>query len=207
MIEIFDENGEVMEYLTAAERLPKFLEDFGPDSGYGITSDTEFVGDKGGVVFKASLMRLSDSAVVAQATAFRMMNGSAVQNRVWECGETAALQRLMARMGYGSENLMADEHADMTMRGTQFSDADSAVTTSGEGESADEAGDSADSADPAPAAATPPGVSPDKMRQLRNMAANKGVDVPEVTSNADASKKLKALRDLPKTGAEASAEA
>ncbi|MBZ9574518.1 hypothetical protein [Modicisalibacter sp. MOD 31.J] len=146
MIEIFNENGEVRDYLTVAERLPAFLEKYGPDSGYSIeTRVLDYLGmhpelaelyraalaagasvsdlpaiDMSLRLFEAILLN-SDRQVVAKASSLRRIDtqsGYAIQARAWESGETAALQRLAARLGFGSDTLLADEMSDMAERGT-----------------------------------------------------------------------------------------
>lgn len=150
MIEIFNDNGDVREYLTIAERLPSFLAQYGPDKGYAILTsvkgflDIHFdlkpayraaieAGRKPAEVglpeidpalfrFEARLLD-SEHNVIAEASALRRINtniDAALEARLWEAAETAALQRLAARTGFGSDTLLTDELSDMTERGVDF---------------------------------------------------------------------------------------
>lgn len=147
MIEIFDDNGDVKSYMSAAERLPAFLEAYGPQMRYHIeTRVLDYLGlhphyadlhraalaagtdsklppiDTTLFCFQA-LLTDSNQNVVAKASALRRINTDLdvpIQERMWEAGETAALQRLMARLGFGSDTLLADEQGDMTHRGLVY---------------------------------------------------------------------------------------
>lgn len=226
MVEIFNPDGEVSEYLPVAERIASFLEEYGPQTGYGVCTRTyNTIGNPSCIVFEVKLIDPEDR-VVAQASALRFIDGSdaCIAARLWESGETAALQRLMARVGYGSEQMLADEMGDMTARGTEFSAA--ATLPSPEADENDEA-DEADEADTADAAdsaeddsvseqAEDAPVVTDKvmpevakgtagssevpeavLRQIRHLAAARGIDPPVVTTKAEARKALKQLRDTP----------
>lgn len=125
-MEIFDSNGDVQEYVPVSERISAFLKTYSPDQGYGILSDHHVLFESENLVkFKATLVS-SGGAVLAQASAVREITALTVSHRVWECGETAALQRLMSRLGFGSENLFSDELNDM---GTSAVSSPSSVTT------------------------------------------------------------------------------
>lgn len=148
MIEIFNESGEVREYLTVAERVPEFLERYGPETGYAIRIRAlDFFGvhqDVAGL-YKAAMSTGTDTSIlpvvdltlyrfdaqlidkdgriVAEASALRRINtdlDATFYARLWEAGETAAFQRLMARVGFGSDTLLKDEMNDMNERGLNY---------------------------------------------------------------------------------------
>lgn len=163
MIEIFNERGEPRDYMTMAERLPEFLKRYGPDRGYSIR--TRVRGHLGmhpdltdlyrsalsaGVSltdlptidmsvfrFEAQLFDV-EGRIVAEASALRRINTSleaTFQARAWEAGETAALQRLLARVGYGSDTLLADELGDIDGRGVAYAhEREGPVTSRQEGD-------------------------------------------------------------------------
>lgn len=148
MIEIFNENGEVREYLTVAERVSEFLEHYGPETGYVIRIRALNFFDMHQDVaslFKAAIGARSsvsvlpaidltlfrfdaqlidkDGRIVAEASALRRINtdlDATFYARLWEAGETAAFQRLMARVGFGSDTLLKDEMNDMNERGLNY---------------------------------------------------------------------------------------
>lgn len=136
VVSIFNDDGTASQYTRVSARIPEFLKKYGPDQGFRVRSEIvdyldvsegrkaflmgliekgllpnerveEVLNDKR-YVFKAQLQD-QEGNVVAEATAVK---------RVWrekdfETGETAALQRLLARVGFGGDVFDIDEINDM----------------------------------------------------------------------------------------------
>ena len=134
-VHLFDENGTATQYLKVSARIPEFLKEYGPDKGYRVLSEMsewnditdnrmalilalvekdqlpderidELLNDRK-FVFRSKLID-EHGNVIAEATAVK---------RIWrekevETGETAAFQRLMARLGFGGEIFDVDEVND-----------------------------------------------------------------------------------------------
>lgn len=132
-ITVFKPNGEAFDYRKVSERLPEFLSTFPLTEGYRVVRTHRFmiehcpglirlyeaainqgksIYDMGlpeittSVIFEASLYRNED--LIANASASKVV----VSYKDWECGETAAFQRLMAACGFGGEMLDLDSDAD-----------------------------------------------------------------------------------------------
>lgn len=271
MHEIFQQDGEVKPYLSVAERQPKFLAKFGLEQGYRIENSVKehlalcpqlaelyqkameagmdlatFPSIEPIFCFEARLLDEND-VVLAEASALRRIDVSnpfSFQEYFWESGETAAYQRLMARLGFGSETLLADEQRDMDAHGvqSQVTDASEDSAKEEEEDNAKAASDS-DAEEPTPADATPvenagtedtPEETPKAtsepskskkaenpakpptgrtrtpkatanssevqdavLRQIRNLAAQRGIEPPEVATKAEAKEALKLLRATP----------
>lgn len=174
MIDIFNDDGSVGEYLTVAERFPGFLAQYGPGQGYRVRAAVkDFLGihpelkavyqaaiaagykpadiglpsiDPTLFRFEASLLD-GEGNVIAEASALRRINtniDAALEARLWEGGETAALQRLMARTGHASDTLLADEMADISERGVDFKPhGEKSAETAPDGEASPEESDRA----------------------------------------------------------------
>lgn len=136
VVSIFNDDGTASQYTRVSVRIPEFLKEYGPSKGFRVRSEIvdyldvsegrkaflmgliekgllpnerveEVLNDKR-YVFKAQLQD-QEGNVVAEATAVK---------RVWrekdfETGETAALQRLLARVGFGGDVFDIDEINDM----------------------------------------------------------------------------------------------
>lgn len=136
VIHLLDNDGTPTQYLRVSARIPQFLAEYGPDKGYRVLSEISdyqdvtvnrmafmlALIDKGQLtndrideilnekkfVFRSKLVD-KEGNVIAEATAVK---------RVWrekdfETGETAAFQRLMARVGFGGEIFDIDENNDI----------------------------------------------------------------------------------------------
>lgn len=244
-MEIFNPDGQVTEYLPVSDRIAQFLEKYGPDKGFRVRTNVRDYLDinpglkavyaaaaRSGTVlsglptvnrevfcFEVRLVS-PEGKVVAQASALRQIDltsSFAFQARLWESAETAAFQRLMARVGFGSDTLLADEQRDMAARGTDFKP-DAAVSTpdgeqvqaqadapiSAEAEAEAEKTPSSESEEEAapPEKATVESskgseVSEPVLRQIRHLATLRGIEPPDVTTKAQAKAALKELRATP----------
>ena len=142
VIELYTNDGELVQYRPLSARIRDFLEQYGPGQGYAVT--TEMVDT---LSLKPGLMRLYEAAlqagrkpeelglpalglagetgvcrtvltdahgrVVATATAAKRIQAY----KDLEILETAARQRLLAALGYGGDVLDADEHHDQREQG------------------------------------------------------------------------------------------
>ncbi|ADC73353.1 hypothetical protein TK90_2869 (plasmid) [Thioalkalivibrio sp. K90mix] len=104
------DDGSPVQYRPVSARLPEFLAAF-PPRDYAIRTDPkrDFLGEPGYIVFEAKLVHLESGMVVSNAHA----RASCTAYKDLESLETAAVQRLMARMGYGGDVLDVDESIDM----------------------------------------------------------------------------------------------
>jgi hypothetical protein len=131
-IDIFDSNGEASMYIKVSARLPKFLETFSPEKGYCLVSEVtdlldiqkgkldllkaqshhkETVSDESKNVTLISPRKLISPQGNVLATASALKEITAYKD--YETGETAALQRLLALLGYGGECFDEDEIHDI----------------------------------------------------------------------------------------------
>lgn len=144
VVTIIGNTGEVTNYEKVSSRVPKFLEKYGPEQGYAILSSSvdelettpgkkailvelakhgdrvtaELVASallNQRIVFKCQLVD-KEGRIVAEASASK---GTEFQKN-YESGETAAFQRLMAKLGYGGELLDEDEEDDMLSQNLNF---------------------------------------------------------------------------------------
>jgi len=140
VIDIFNSDGTVSPYRLLSDRLPDFLNRYGPEQGYAIVIEAQDP-----LSLRPGLLRLYEAAIAAghspeavglpppkdismvfQAKLLdregRMVcNASALkpirEYKEWECAETAARQRLLAALGFGGDVLDADEAGDMSDQG------------------------------------------------------------------------------------------
>lgn len=170
-ITVLKPNGEAFDYRKVSERLPAFLETFPLDEGYrvvrthstyvekcpGLTRLYELAISQGKSIYEAGLPELTNT-VIFEAALYRnddlIANASAakvvVSYKDWECGETAAFQRLMAACGFGGELLDIDGEADLNDQnlriGTSESDAKKATKPRRQSKKAEPAVTTSDSA-------------------------------------------------------------
>ncbi|AJF08152.1 hypothetical protein [Geoalkalibacter subterraneus] len=143
VVEIFNKDGTVSEYLPLSARLGHFLETYPPSKGFqviiepcdplglkpGMASLLKAGIEAGrevkeitaspamaGVIFKASLID-PEGRVLATASSYQM---KVSQPKDWEIGETSARQRLLAALGFGGDVLDEDEEGDMKGQGLKF---------------------------------------------------------------------------------------
>jgi len=128
------QTGEENKYIPLSERYQEFLNQYGPDDGYRIEIDTsDYLQQNPGLnhlyetaiaagknpediglpkimevtIFRARLFK--DDQVIQTASSAKPM----MSYKDWEIGETAARQRLIAAMGFGSEAFLDDELKDL----------------------------------------------------------------------------------------------
>ena len=197
VVHLFDDDGTPTPYLKVSARIPEFLKEYGPDKGYRVLSEISDWNDvtdnrmtlimalveKGQLsndridellndrkfVFRSKLID-EQGNVIAEATAVK---------RIWrekevETGETAAFQRLMARLGFGGEIFDVDEVNDFESQNLNYQ-------TSGP-------------VDNSPVTAAP--VSDDNQEQVQ--------PEPEPESKKDAESKLPVEPEKPKSKAKPS---
>jgi|TARA_R110001606_G_C15404703_1_gene654209 hypothetical protein len=145
VVEIISNTGEITNYEKVSSRVPKFLEKYGPEQGYAILSSSvdEMETTPGKKALLVELARHGDK-VTAELVATALLNQRVVfkcqlvdrEGRVlaeasavkgiefqknYESGETAAFQRLMAKLGFGGEILDEDEEGDMISQNLNYS--------------------------------------------------------------------------------------
>ncbi|WP_019584442.1 hypothetical protein [Thioalkalivibrio sp. ALE16] len=105
-----DGTQEEFSYRGVAARLPDFLAEY-PPRHYAIRTAVkpDVAGQDGFVMFEAKLVQLADGGVVANAHSRGRVG---LDYKDFEFLETAALQRLMARLNHGGEVLGEDESRD-----------------------------------------------------------------------------------------------
>ena len=143
VVHIQNPNGETSQYVKVSARVPDFLKVYGPDKGYRVLShSTDYLDFAQGrkalclalaaqgklpdehikelmserkVVFKSQLVD-KEGTVVAESSAIKPI----WNHKDFESGETAAFQRLLARLGFGGEVFDLDEDNDMQTQGLAF---------------------------------------------------------------------------------------
>lgn len=135
VVSIQNQYGDTTQYVKVSARVPEFLKVYGPDKGYRVLSEStdyldfaqgrkalclalasqgqldesyikELLSDKK-VVFKSKLVD-KEGNVVAESTALKPVWNL----KDFESGETAAFQRLLARLGFGGDIFDSDEEND-----------------------------------------------------------------------------------------------
>lgn len=146
VVQIHNVNGETNQYVKVSARIPEFLKVYGPEKGYRVLSQAtdyldfaqgrkelcvalaaqgklpeqhikEFMEERR-VVFKSQLVD-KEGNVVAESSAIKAV----WYLKDYETGETAAFQRLLARLGFGGEIFDSDEDNDMQAQGLSFDNA------------------------------------------------------------------------------------
>ena len=140
VIQILNQDGSASRYKRVSARMPEFLAKYGPDKGYRVLSSvTDYLDVTTGrfkvllaqaqngnlpsdvakqlwedrkMVFTAKLANEAGD-VVAEASAIKPI----FNMKDYEIGETAALQRLMAKVGFGGEIFDTDEDEDLASIG------------------------------------------------------------------------------------------
>jgi len=219
-VNIFNADGSVTVYKKLSERLPDFLEAYPIGEGYRLVSTSQeqlsvspvlgklavILVEKGatfeelqktislsGVLFTCEL-RDESNDVLASASALKKV----VHYKDHEIGETAALQRLLAKLGFGGEIFDDDENRD-------FEDQDLTIGSKEKEQPAAKATVSPIS--PESKAIEKPlktaketvltdtsEIAPAILRQLKRQAEIAGVPCPDVTTTAEAKAALKKLR-------------
>lgn len=123
-VTLFRPNGEPFDYAPVSARIPKFLEAYPPAAFSVVTAvGPDPTGARDHLLFRAEL-RTADGRVVANAHS----RGPIRDHKDLEALETAALQRLLARLGHGGNVLDHDERRDQTQQGLQQASERSAHT-------------------------------------------------------------------------------
>ncbi|MCB1795704.1 MAG: hypothetical protein KDJ70_15030 [Candidatus Competibacteraceae bacterium] len=207
VIELYTNDGELVQYRPLSSRIRDFLGQYGPEKGYAVT--TELVDT---LSLKPGLMRLYEAAlqagrkpeelglpalglagetgvcravltdahgrVVATATAAKRIQAY----KDLEILETAARQRLLAALGYGGDVLDEDERQDQRDQGfTPPSAPDAAPEDETVGHAA------------TPAASGTDAALGMLNRQIQHQAGLRGVTVAPAASVAEARATLKQL--------------
>lgn len=135
--ELFNENGEATSYTKVSARIPDFLKQYSPENGYCIVGEvTDLLGIQHGklatlentanaaessddvcLIFTRKLMS-KEGVVLATASALKHIR----EYKDYETGETAALQRLLAILGFGGECFDNDETNDFNDQSLTFTE-------------------------------------------------------------------------------------
>ena len=158
VVELFDQHGNPFKYKRLSTRIPDFLRDYPANEYSVVISATDTLSLKPGLLalyqkciesgksFEDAGLPAYTSADSFVFTAQLMHNGVVVRqtsavSRVreykdYECGETAALQRLLAQLGYGGEVFDEDEDRDFVQQdlGTETSESDIPPVSQGQAE-------------------------------------------------------------------------
>jgi len=208
---LFNESGSVTNYKKVSARLPAFLEQYGPKAGYSLIGEvTDLLGIQPGklallqenkttidkedtcLIFTRKLLK--DGQVVATASALKIIQ----EYKDYESGETAALQRLLALLGFGGESLDDDEEKDFKAQNLKASSEPSPTPTPKE------------KPKPTPIVkesvakeekVTQPSATVSKIptslsRQLQHMAKVKGVSTNPCSTRQEANTELQRLKAL-----------
>jgi hypothetical protein len=148
-------------------------------------------------VFTAKLINTNQDRIIAKRSALKTMESY----EDWEKGETKALQRLMAAVGFGSADFLADETDEIAARNraTRESMSDrpepETATEVAEAEPKEPVKPKQDAASrkPAKAEQSAPGTDDERYQavanQIKNIARMRGVEI-DVPSEYDAAKKV-----------------
>ena len=146
------------------------------------------------MIFEASLLDAADHVISNATAAYTIIN-----EKDWECGETAARQRLLAAMGYGGEVFDEDEAKDQRQMGLVQTDITNAkvkavVPTSIFDKTSVATQTVSGNVDPTPA------IAMSLVNEIAAQAKQRNVPVPTFTNQKDAVAALKALRQSPIQG-------
>lgn len=103
----YTEYGEQILYVPVAKRIGIFLEEYPPEK-FSILSDVKII--QGRLVVETRLTKLDGEKTIANAHSSGIPG--AMEHKELERLETASLQRLMARLGFGGDVFDADESLD-----------------------------------------------------------------------------------------------
>ena len=218
-VNILNQDGSVSAYTKLSNRLPAFFEKYPIGDGYRLVSTSrDYLSENKGLMVLAEKLLEKDLSLetlqnvislnsrlficelrdetndlVASASALKKI----VEYKDYETGETAALQRLLAKLGFGGEVLDNDESNDF---------ADQEIVTKQE---ASPTPATVSEIKPEPVRVTPEvvsgnkppktaAISPALLRQLRLQADLIGEPCPTVTTNAEAKSALKKIRNRKK---------
>lgn len=218
-VNIFNQDGSVTAYTKVSERLPEFHEKFPIGEGYRLISTSEdyLSRNKGLLMIIEKLIenngslddiknitplnrqlftcQLCDESneVVASASALKSIS----QYKDYEIGETAALQRLLAKLGFGGETFDYDEEGDFQDQGLKTSEPAATLP---------QVSVVADIKKEAPseeiavkkASKSVSEVPPALLRQLQLQCDLKSIPMPEVETKAQAKAALKKIRNTEK---------
>jgi hypothetical protein len=220
-IDIFNSNGEASTYLKVSARLPKFLETYSPEKGYCLVSEVtdllniqkgkldllkaqshhkeniDAAGKNVTLIFTRKLISPKGN-VLATASALKEITAY----KDYETGETAALQRLLALLGYGGECFDEDEVKDMQDQSLGYADHTSTrAEPKAEETPAKVQTHSSKEVTPIKKEVTERKKSPDAIptalkRQLQHMAKVKGATTNPCSTKAEAKAELKRLSNL-----------
>lgn len=224
VVTLFDDVGDAHLYKKVSARLPDFLAEYPPKEGYRIETEvTDSLSlQKGRLALlreavaggkrptELGLPGLEEATVMVCIRRLKspeghtIAEGSAakaiVQYKDYEILETAALQRLMALLGFGGEVFDQDEASDFADQGLNAQTPER--TGPARPPTVVERADRGAAPDPMPevpddARGAPDGdeVPPALRRQVLNLAQRMGVQAPKVASIDDAKAALKTLSE------------
>lgn len=215
-VNIFNSDGSVTAYKKVSERLPAFHEKFPIGEGYRlISSSDDYLSRNEGLMMvigkllenNASIedvqniiplnrqlftcqLRDESNEVVASASALKNI----VQYKDYEIGETAALQRLLAKLGFGGEVFDNDEEGDFSDQGLKVVEPEPIQATVSEIPVTKTAVSPKETPDKK-VSETASDVPPALLRQLKLQCELKSIPLPEVKTKAQAKAALKKIRN------------
>jgi len=224
-VNIFNKDGSVTVYKKLSERLPDFLEKYPVGEGYRLLSSSQEYLSATPALSKIAEMlvtsgtKLDDlqklisltsriftcelrdesNEVVASASSLKKI----AQYKDYETGETAALQRLLAKLGFGGEIFDEDEQSDFNDQEltTRSVKGEETVTTSVKATVAQITPEPKPAVEIVQETSTNNilenacNVAPALMRQLKRQAEIAGIACPHVTSSAEAKAALKKIKN------------
>jgi len=220
VVRIYNPTGTVSDYELLASRLPKFLEQYGPDKGYRVVIQTKPL-----MEIKPGMLRLYEAAIAAgkmpsevglppvgEGMIFKALlldkDGNTVltasslckinEYKDWEIGETAARQRLVAAAGYNGTLIENDEKGDLNKQ-EKASEPVKPTRRGSRGKGnkkepkASAGNGSVTQLPSAQSSANTDGVPPAMLRQIEHLAKVKGMDVKTPTTMEEAKAQMKSL--------------
>jgi len=226
VVELFGDRGEPIQYRKLSARIPDFLETYKPSDGYAVIVD---IADP--VSLKPGLLRLYEAAIAAGKSfeecglpkfsgqeslvyTAKLVNTTSEQllcsrsavvqvseYKDHESGETAAVQRLLAALGFDGTVLDADEENDFKAQDKTSQPADPTRAANSEQQpSVDKPAEKAglvegNQSDSSVNQIAQPEDVPDAMvLQIQHLSAMKGVAIPKYDDLKSAKKALKTLQ-------------
>lgn len=225
VIELFSENGDPFSYVKLSARLPAFLKEFPPSEGYSVIVEANDA-----LSIKTGLLKLYEVAIangksfaeaglpeypshetVVFTARLTDKNNKVLSERKsvksvtgykdFETGETAAVQRLLASLGYGGEIFDQDESADFddqnitTIKPASQDTAAKPAQIAKAKTTKEKTTDNQQKVDKTITKSDPVvGVSDLMIQQMTELSALKGINIPDYTTLAGAKKALKFLQ-------------
>ena len=237
VVELFNMDGSVSKYKKLSARLPEFLKRFPPEEGYSVTVESnDALSIKQGLLqlYKAAIksgrsfeevglppykventiiftarLRDGNNRILSERQAVKVV----MDYKDFETGETSAVQRLLASVGFGGEIFDDDENRDFEDQSLEtrlvsdtelINEEDSPVNTDENKETistsdVDKKSTTGDEVPTSTIGSAEPkkaieGVTDMMIQQMEELSALKGVSIPKYRSLSGAKKALKFLQ-------------